>query len=102
MAGSSLFSIITTSIFPATRTQILPMTTVSFGIAPTVLAGHSFLGFRVVPSSPGQEMVIRDGRSFINTDPSTVFWSGLCILTMVVFTNGLDDRVQEIAGKVRR
>lgn len=47
-------------------------------------------------------MMIQDGRSFISTDPSMMFWPGLCILAVVIFTNGLGDRIQEIAGKMRR
>ena len=76
MAGSSLFSIITTLIFPAIRMQMLSVT--EWG------------------------MMIQDGRSFISTDPSMMFWPGLCILAVVIFTNGLGDRIQEIAGKMRR
>ena len=93
MAGSSLFSIITTLIFPAIRMQMLSVTTINFGTALTALAGYSFLGFG---------MMIQDGRSFISTDPSMMFWPGLCILAVVIFTNGLGDRIQEIAGKMRR
>ena len=102
MAGSSLFSIITTLIFPAIRMQMLSVTTINFGTALTALAGYSFLGFGAAPPSPEWGMMIQDGRSFISTDPSMMFWPGLCILAVVIFTNGLVDRIQEIAGKMRR
>ena len=102
MAGSSLFSIITTLIFPAIRMQMLSVTTINFGTALTALAGYSFLGFGAAPPSPEWGMMIQDGRSFISTDPSMMFWPGLCILAVVIFTNGLGDRIQEIAGKMRR
>ncbi len=101
MAGSSLFSIITTLIFPAIRMQMLSVTTINFGTALTA-SGIFLPGIRGGASQPEWGMMIQDGRSFISTDPSMMFWPGLCILAVVIFTNGLGDRIQEIAGKMRR
>lgn len=102
MAGSGRLKVIVTLILPAIRMQMLAVTTINFGTALTALAGYSFLGFGAAPPSPEWGMMIQDGRSFISTNPSMMFWPGLCILAVVILTNGLGDRIQEISGKVRR
>ncbi|MCB7515056.1 hypothetical protein LI073_13920, partial [bacterium 210917-SL.2.15] len=89
-------------IFPAIRMQMLAVMTINFGTALTALAGYSFLGFGASPPSPEWGMMIQDGRSFISTSPSMMFWPGLCILAVVIITNCLGDRIQEIAGRMRR
>lgn len=102
MAGSSTLRVIRTLIFPAIRIPIVAVMTINFGTALTALAGYSFLGFGAAPPSPEWGMMIQDGRSFISTNPSMMFWPGLCILAVVILTNCLGDRLQEIAGKMRR
>ena len=47
-------------------------------------------------------MMIQDGRSFISTNPSMLFWPGLCILMVVIAANILGDRIQEISEQVRK
>ena len=102
MSGSGRFKVIASLIFPAIRMQMLAVMTINFGMALTALAGYSFLGFGASPPSPEWGMMIQDGRSFISTSPSMMFWPGLCILAVVIITNCLGDRIQEIAGRMRR
>lgn len=101
MAGSRRIDILITLIFPAIRTPILAITALQFGTALTALAGYSFLGFGAAPPACEWGMMIQDGRSYISTNPSMLFWPGLCILMVVIAANLLGDRIQELAGRVR-
>ena len=60
MAGSSLFSIITTLIFPAIRMQMLSVTTINFGTALTA-SGIFLPGIRGGASQREWGMMIQDG-----------------------------------------
>ena len=102
MAGSRMAGILSHLIFPAIRMPILAIATLQFGTALTALAGYSFLGFGAAPPSPEWGMMIQDGRSFISTNPSMLFWPGLCILMVVIAANILGDRIQEISEQVRK
>ncbi|MCI9593399.1 MAG: ABC transporter permease subunit [Lachnospiraceae bacterium] len=102
MAGSSTTGILFGLIFPAIRIPILAVATLQFGTALTALAGYSFLGFGAAPPSPEWGMMIQDGRSFISTNPSMLFWPGFCILMVIIVTNILGDRMQEMFELVRK
>lgn len=102
LAGSSSLSIICHLIFPAIQMQMLSVMTINFGSALTALAGYSFLGFGAAPPSSEWGMMIQDGRAFISTNPSMMFWPGLCILAVVILANTLGDRIQDMAGRMVR
>lgn len=102
MAGSSHQAILAAVIFPAIRMEMLSVMTINFGGALTALAGYSFLGFGAAPPSPEWGMMIQDGRAYLSTNPSMLFWPGLCILAVVILTNLLGDRILELSGTIRR
>lgn len=95
LAGSSRLRIIFTQIFPAIFTQLLAVFTIDFGGALLSISGYSFLGLGMQPPSSEWGTMINDGRAYINSHPSEMFWPGLCILLVVISVNLLGDALRD-------
>lgn len=101
LAGSSRMKIIFTQILPGIFTQLLAVFTIDFGGALLSISGYSFLGIGMQPPSAEWGMMINDGRSYINSHPSMMFWPGLCILLVVISVNIIGDSIRDRLEKKR-
>ena len=101
LAGSNSFQILLHNILPAILPQMLSVMTINFGSALLSISSYSFLGLGVQPPTAEWGMMISNGKSYISTHSSMMFWPGLCILLAVLAANISGDRLRDILEENR-
>ena len=94
-AGISDFAIMFKHILPNIVSPMVVMATLDMGNLIISLAGLSFLGLGAQPPTPEWGMMVNDGRRFLMTHPSQMFYPGLAILIVVIAFNLLGDGLRD-------
>lgn len=100
LAGSSMGKILRRNVLVSILPQLLSVLSIDFGSTLLAISGYSFLGLGILPPKPEWGMMINDGRSYMD-HPGMMFWPGLCVLTVVICTNLLGDRLRDVLEERR-
>ncbi|MGL5693596.1 MAG: ABC transporter permease [Peptostreptococcaceae bacterium] len=100
LMGTSNFKILVKSILPNIFPQILSIVSIDFGHTILAVSGFSFLGLGVKAPLPEWGMMINDGRAFMHSNPSLMFWPGIMILLVVLSTNVIGDSLRDTLEEV--
>ncbi len=83
-------------VLPNIIPQVLIMTALDVGGMMLSLAGLSFLGLASQPPAPEWGYMLYEGKSYLQTAPWIMFFSGLAIFVTVVVFNLLGDSLRDI------
>lgn len=100
LAGSSMGKILRRNVLVSILPQMLSVLSIDFGSTLLAISGYSFLGLGILPPNPEWGMMINDGRNYME-HPGMMFWPGICVLTVVICTNILGDRLRDVLEEKR-
>lgn len=100
LAGSSWAKILRRNVFASIVPQMLSVISIDFGSTLLAISGYSFLGFGILPPNPEWGMMINDGRNYMN-HPEMMFWPGICVMTVVICTNIIGDKLRDTLEEKR-
>lgn len=100
LAGSSWAKILRRNVFSSIFPQMLSVISIDFGSTLLAISGYSFLGFGILPPDPEWGMMINDGRNYMN-HPGMMFWPGICVMTVVICTNIIGDKLRDALEEKR-
>ncbi len=101
--GGSWWRVFVVNILPNCMAPLIVQASLGFSDGILNAAALGFLGLGAQPPLPEWGTMLSDGRSFIESAPSLVFFPGLCILILVLSFNLVGDGLRDsLDPKLRR